>query len=228
MSETLVTLQEHDGILTVVMDAPKNNLMTGAFHDALDAVLEQVQNRAVQGGIKAMIVCGGGRHFSVGADVDSLKDRSAHELYDDTTGKLPESHIVRKRCLTVLRELPFPVIAVVRGFCIGSGSEIAINCHYRIVETGARIGQPEATFGILPALGGIARTIELCGMQTAYELVMTGKLISAEEACEIGWGDILVGKKQGMETALALAAWFDGRTFQPEQYRQLIQEFKQR
>lgn len=73
MSETLVTLQEHDGILTVVMDAPKNNLMTGAFHDALDAVLEQVQNRAVQGGIKAMIVCGGGRHFSVGADVDSLK-----------------------------------------------------------------------------------------------------------------------------------------------------------
>ena len=114
------------------------------------------------------------------------------------------------------------------GFCIGSGSEIALNCHYRIVEKGARIGQPESTFGILPGLGGIARTVELCGMQTAYELVMTGKLISAEEACEIGWGDILVGKKQGMETALALAAWFDGRTFQPEQYRQYIREYKSR
>ena len=221
-----ILLTEENGILTVKMGAPKNNLMTSAFHVEFEEVMDQVMARAEKGGIKGMIICGG-RHFSVGADVAALTERLGKCDYDEATGDLPEDHKAEKRHFTFLRELPFPVVAAVTGFCIGSGSEIALNCHYRVVEKGARIGQPESTFGILPGLGGIARTIELCGMQTAYELVMTGKLISAEEACEYGWGDVLTDKKQGLPTAYALIDFIEKQgDFDPANYRSYIADYQ--
>lgn len=225
-----ILLNEENGILTVMMNAPKNNLMTTQFHEEFETVMEEVQMRAGRGGIRGMIISGGGRHFCVGADVDALEERSAKEVYDDTTGKLPESHISQKRHFTFLRELPFPVVSVVTGFCIGSGSEIALNCHYRIVEKGARIGQPESTFGILPGLGGIAWNIELCGMKNAYEMVMTGRLFPSEEACEMGWGDILTDKKQGLAEAYSLIDFISEccGEFSPAEYRRYIQLYKNR
>ena len=100
-----------------------------------------------------------------GADVGALAERSEKDAYDDASDELPAGHVLQKGHFTFLRGLPFPVVSVVTGFCIGSGSEIAVNSHYRILEKGARIGQPESTFGILPALGGVARNIEICGMK---------------------------------------------------------------
>ena len=223
-----ILLNNENGILSVVMNAPKNNLMTTRFHEEFEAVMEKVGVIAEGGGIRGMIIRGGGRHFCVGADVDVLKERTAKEQYDDAAGKLPESHIVQKRHFTFLRDLPFPVVSVVSGFCIGSGSEIALNCHYRVVEKGARIGQPESTFGILPGLGGIARTIELCGMKNTYELVMTGRLFPSEEACELGWGDILTDKKQGLTEAYSLIDFISEKCgeFSPANYRRYIGLYK--
>lgn len=225
-----ILLNNENGILTVVMDAPKNNLMTTQFHEKFETVMDNVRVIAERESVRGMIIRGGGRNFCVGADVDALKKRTANELYDDSTGKLPESHIAQKRHFTFLRDLPFPVVSVVTGFCIGSGSEIALNCHYRIVEKGARIGQPESTFGILPGLGGIARTIELCGMKNAYELVMTGRLFPSEEACEIGWGDILTDKKQGLVKAYSLIDFISDKCgdFSPANYRRYIELYKNR
>ncbi|MBE6868054.1 MAG: enoyl-CoA hydratase/isomerase family protein [Ruminococcus albus] len=225
-----ILLNNENGILTVVMDAPKNNLMTTQFHEEFETVMDNVQVIAERESVKGMIIRGGGRNFCVGADVDALKERTANELYDDSTGKLPESHIAQKRHFTFLRDLPFPVVSVVTGFCIGSGSEIALNCHYRIVEKSARIGQPESTFGILPGLGGIARTIELCGMKNAYELVMTGRLFPSEEACELGWGDILTDKKQGLVKAYSLIDFISEKfgDFSPANYRRYIELYKNR
>ena len=69
------------------------------------------------------------------------------------------------------------------------------------------MGQPEATFGILPGLGGIARNVEICGLSAAVELVLTGELISAQQAAEIGWADLLTEKKCGLAEASALIEW---------------------
>ena len=203
MNESLI-LTEENGVLTLTMNSAGNNLMTGSFFEEYEAVMAQVEEMAKQGGIKGMVICGGGRHFSVGADVEALAERSTKEIYDDSTGILPESHLKQKHLFTFLRELPFPVVSAVTGFCIGSGSEIAVNSHFRIVEKNARVGQPESTFGILPALGGIARTIDICGLQTAFELVMSGELISADRAFELGWADILADKKQSLPEAYRL------------------------
>ena len=160
-------------------------------------------------------------------DVDALAERSAAESFDGK--RLPPAHCKQKRHFTFLRSLPFPVVSVVTGFCIGSGSEIAVNSHYRICEKNARVGQPESTFGILPALGGLARTIKLCGMSNAYRLVMSGELIPAETAYALGWADFLCGKKQGYAQAVALIDWISSHRahFSDEDSLPLLRQYLQ-
>lgn len=222
-------LEEQDEVLVLSMNMPGNNLMTADFFKEYEAVMADIEVKAANNKYKGLIIKGAGRHFSVGADVDALADRSANESYNDSDGILPEGHIKQKHFFTFLRELPFPVISVVTGFCIGSGSEIAVNSHYRIIEKNARVGQPESTFGILPALGGVARTIEICGMQNAYKLVMTGELIPAEEAFKLGWADIFADKKQGVLEAMALIKFISdsGREFSPDDYKEYIHSYLQ-
>jgi enoyl-CoA hydratase len=222
-----IMLEEQDGVLILSMNMPGNNLMTADFFSEYEAVMADIEEKAENGSYKGLIIKGAGRHFSVGADVDALSERSANETYDDSTGVLPEGHIKQKHFFTFLRKLPFPVISVVTGFCIGSGSEIAVNSHYRIIEKNARVGQPESTFGILPALGGVARTIEICGIQNAYTLVMSGELIPAEEAYELGWADIFAEKKQGTAEAMALIGYISDNfdKFEPDSFRSYITSY---
>ena len=227
MSDTMM-LSEENGILRLTMNAPSNNLMTADSFRDYEEIMEETEAKAEKGGIKGFIICGGGRHFSTGADVGALAQRSAEESYDDSTGELPAGHIRQKHFFTFLRGLPFPVVSVVTGFCIGSGSEIAVNSHYRIIEKNARVGQPESTFGILPALGGVARTIDICGFQNAYELVMSGELIPAERAFEIGWADIFAEKKQGLTAAEKLIGYIAGRgDFAPGRAKAIMQDYKE-
>jgi|GEM_PF-266501 len=202
--EDAFQLEEQDGILYLLMNANGNNIMTESFFRYYEAVMEKIETLAQEKNYKGLIIRGKGRHFSVGADVTALAERSAKEVFDEETQTLPESHLRQKHFFTFLHELPFPVVSVVTGFCIGSGSEIAVNSHFRICEKGARIGQPESTFGILPALGGLGRTLEICGLKQAYQLVMTGELFPAEQAYEIRWADILTDKKKGLAEAEAL------------------------
>ena len=228
MSESTMILTEENGILRLTMNAPSNNLMTADFFRDYEAVMAEIENRAGDKSVKGLIICGAGRHFSTGADVAALAERSADEAYDDADGKLPAGHIRQKHYFTFLRSLPFPTVSAVTGFCIGSGSEIAVNCHYRVIEKGARIGQPESTFGILPALGGVARTIEICGMKNAYELVMSGELIPAEQAYELGWADIFAGKKQSIPEAEKLIEFIAEKGgFTPEAHRSFIKLYKE-
>ena len=89
-----ISLNEENGILHLVMDAPNNNMMTTAFLNTFEAIMVQVAERAEKGGIKGMVIYGGGRHFSSGADVGALAERSEKEAYDDSSDELPASHVV--------------------------------------------------------------------------------------------------------------------------------------
>ena len=205
MNEQGFVITEENGILTLTMQSEGNNLMTASFFEGYESAMAEIEKRADDKAIRGMIICGGGRHFSVGADVEALSERSTKELSEiGRTGKIPEGHYRQKHFFTFLNKLPFPVVSVVSGFCIGSGSEIAANSHFRIVEKNARIGQPESTFGILPALGGIARSITHTGLQNAFDLVISGELFSTDKAADIFWANEVVGKKAGMARAIAL------------------------
>lgn len=205
MNEQGFVITEENGILTLTMQAEGNNLMTASFFEGYESTMAEIEKRADDNSVRGLIICGGGRHFSVGADVEALSERSSSELPElRETGKIPQGHYRQKHFFTFLYGLPFPVVSVVTGFCIGSGSEIAVNSHFRIVEKNARIGQPESTFGILPALGGIARSITHSGMQNAFDIVVSGELFSSDKAAEIFWANEVVGKKAGISRAIRL------------------------
>ena len=228
MNEQSFVITEKNGILIITMQAEGNNLMTAKFFEGYEAAMEDIEKRAAENTYRGLIICGGGRHFSVGADVEALSERSAKELPElRETGRIPEGHYRQKHFFTFLNRLPFPAVSVVTGFCIGSGCEIAANCHFRIAEKNARIGQPESTFGILPALGGIARTIAHTGLQNAFDIVVSGELFSADRAAELLWADEVVGKKAGIARAEALIDFISssGEEYSPDKAAYFYRRF---
>src|SRR5690606_1665869 len=85
-----------------------------------------------------------------------------------------------------IENFPKPVIAAVNGFALGGGCELAMACHIRIASANAKFGQPEINLGIIPGYGGTQRLAQLVGRGKAFELLMTGDMIPAEEARALG------------------------------------------
>lgn len=105
MNEKAFVITEDDGILVLTMQSEGNNLMTASFFEGYEAAMAEVESLASEKKWKGMIICGGGRHFSVGADVESLSERSSKELPElRSTGKIPEDTTDRstssRSCMT--------------------------------------------------------------------------------------------------------------------------------
>jgi 3-hydroxypropionyl-coenzyme A dehydratase len=141
-------------------------------------------------GIRAVIITGvGERSFCAGADIAYMVniDPIKAEKYASSA----------QAVLNKIERLEKPVIAAVNGFALGGGCELALVCDIRIASSNAKIGQPEVTIGIPPGWGGTQRLVRIVGPAKAKELVFTGKMITAEEAAQIG----LVNKVVSLEAA---------------------------
>lgn len=137
---------------------------------------------------KAIIITGvGERSFCAGADIAYMVniDPIKAERYASSA----------QAVLNKLERLEKPVIAAVNGFALGGGCELALACDIRIASGNAKIGQPEVTIGIPPGWGGTQRLARIVGPAKAKELIFTGKMITAEEAAQIG----LVNKVVNLE-----------------------------
>lgn len=104
-----------------------------------------------------------------------------------------------------IERLPIPTIAAVNGYALGGGNELAMACDLRIAARNARFGQPEVALGITPGFGGTQRLARLVGKSRALDLILTGRVIDAEEAFRIGLADHLVPEGEALKAALALA-----------------------
>jgi 3-hydroxypropionyl-coenzyme A dehydratase len=139
-------------------------------------------------GTKAIIITGvGERSFCAGADIAYMVniDPIKAEKYASSA----------QAVLNKIERLEKPVIAAVNGFALGGGCELALACDIRIASGNAKIGQPEVTIGIPPGWGGTQRLARIVGPAKAKELIFTGKMITAEEAVQIG----LVNKVVNLE-----------------------------
>lgn len=135
--------------------------------------------------IKAIIITGSGeRSFCAGADIAYMVNINPVEAEKYASSA--------QSVLNKIEKLEKPVIAAVNGFALGGGCELALVCDIRIASSNAKIGQPEVTIGIPPGWGGTQRLLRIVGPSKAKELIFTGKMISAEEAYEIGLINILV------------------------------------
>ena len=191
------------GIATITLSRPeKLNAYTpqmgeevvSAFHSARD-----------DDAVRAVILTGAGRGFCAGVDLEELKANLAKAKDPANQGKLGQEDFVRvlPRELT---EFPKPVIAAVNGAAIGVGVTMILPCDIRIAAEGAKLGTTFTKLGILPGLGSTHLLPAIVGLGRALELVLTARVIRAEEALELGLVNRVVPGDELLETAREIAA----------------------
>ncbi len=175
MAENLVLEERRGAIVLLTIHRPeKRNALNLALVRALADKLRSVEADAT---VRAVVLRGAGdKAFVAGADIAELKERGAEESLAGINANL----------FRQVEELSVPVIAAIRGWALGGGMELAMGCDLRIAGDSARFGQPELNLGILPAAGGMHRLPALVGMGVAKDLVLTGRILDADEALRIG------------------------------------------
>jgi 3-hydroxypropionyl-coenzyme A dehydratase len=147
--------------------------------DVITELSRAIEIVGVDEGIKVVIITGNGeKAFCAGADIAFMVniDPIKAEKYASAA----------QGVLNKIEKMEKPVIAAINGYALGGGCELALVCDIRIAVSTAKIGQPEVTIGIPPGWGGTQRLVRIVGPARAKELIFTGKMITAEEAHEIG------------------------------------------
>jgi enoyl-CoA hydratase len=148
--------------------------------------------------VRVLILTGAGeKAFIAGADINEL----ARQTY--LSGKDTALH--GQEILHRLEAMGKPSIAAINGFALGGGCELALSCTIRIASRTARLGQPEVKIGILPGYGGSQRLSRLCGKGIAHELILTGEMITADEALRIGLVNRVTEPGELLATAESIA-----------------------
>ncbi len=177
MEYSTLIFEKKENYAIVILNRPdKLNALNTKLFNELNDVVEKVE---LDRDIRALILTGTGeKAFAAGADIKEL-----HES-DDRSGKLFSEH--GSKVMARLEQLRIPVIAAVNGFALGGGCELAMSCHIRFASEKAKMGQPEVNLGIIPGYGGTQRLPRLVGMPKAIELIISGDMVDAQEAKNIG------------------------------------------
>lgn len=147
--------------------------------DVISELSKMIDIIAADGSIKTVVITGAGeRSFCAGADISYMVNIDPMQAEKYATSA---QDVINK-----IDRLEKPVIAAVNGFALGGGCELAMACDIRIASSNAKIGQPEVTIGIPPGWGGTQRLMRIVGPAKAKELIFTGKMITADEAYQIG------------------------------------------
>ena len=171
------------------------NALNAATLDELANVLARV---AADPEVRVLLITGAGeKAFIAGADITAMQGMSALEAQAFSEKG--------QRVMQAIEALPIPVIALVNGYALGGGCELAMSCDWIIAAERAVFGQPEVNLGIPPGFGGTQRLSRLVGRSLALELVITGRQIKADEALRIGLVNEVVPPEQLTEKGLATA-----------------------
>lgn len=164
-----------DGILYLTLNRPEaRNALTPAMWGDIRAAVEMAR---ANDSIQVVIVSGAGdKALASGADIQEIHDRDYLKMLLGTSST----------ALKELEDLYKPVICAVNGYALGGGCELAMACDIRIATARSRFGQPETGLSIIPGAGGTQRLSRLIGVGRAKELIYTGRILTAEEAKEMG------------------------------------------
>jgi enoyl-CoA hydratase len=184
-----------DGVATIVLDNPPMNALSFAAQEQLDEILRDVEQRD---DVRAVVVTGAGRVFSAGAEIGELEDLRRPGESRRIVARL---HAILDR----LEHLPQPSIAAIDGAAVGGGTELALACTFRVAGQSAKLGLPEVGLGVVPGGGGPQRLPALVGAAVALELILTGRLVAADEARDIGLVHRVVEKRGARAAASAWA-----------------------
>ncbi|MDH5571970.1 MAG: enoyl-CoA hydratase/isomerase family protein, partial [Gammaproteobacteria bacterium] len=145
--------------------------------------------------LRGVIISSEGRHFSIGADLEYI-DKARHD-----PSILEDALNLGRDSFDSLLNCPVPTVAAIQRSCFGGGLEIALSCHVRVASDNSEFGFPESSHGFLPALGGTHLARLTVGQAKAKQLILSGEIIDAEEALNIGLIHYVVDKKILMDKA---------------------------
>ncbi|MBS0462832.1 MAG: enoyl-CoA hydratase/isomerase family protein [Proteobacteria bacterium] len=190
-------LEDRDGVRVLTINRPdKLNALNFAVIAELDAAFRAI---AADPAVRAVVLRGAGeKAFVAGADIGELA----------TLSPIQARHFSQhgQKMMRGVELLGKPVIAMIRGYALGGGLELAMSCHLRIAADNAKVGQPEINLGVLPGFGGTQRLLRLAGRGATLELCLTGAPINAQRAFELGIVTRIVPAEQLEAATFALAA----------------------
>ncbi|RXH56773.1 enoyl-CoA hydratase/isomerase family protein [Granulicella sibirica] len=177
------------GVATVTLNRPKVlHALNAAVFDELERVFFEL---AADDAVRVVLLTGSGeKAFAAGADINELR------ATDAKTGEL-----MARRGQGVFRQIETcgkPVIALINGFALGGGCELAMACTMRVASETAKLGQPEIKLGVIPGYGGSQRLPRLVGTSAALKIMLTGEMVGAAEALRLGLVDEVVAPERLM------------------------------
>lgn len=190
-----ISLEKRGGVAIVTINRPeKLNALNSQVHSEGVELLDQLRS---DDGVRVVVLTGAGeKAFVAGADISEFE------------GKTPVSQraVFQERSLfNSIDTFPKPIIAMVNGFCLGGGNELALACDLRICSENAKFSQPEINLGIMPGGGGTQRLTRLIGEGRSMEIMLTGEMIDAETAHRFGLVNHVYPADQLLEKTLELA-----------------------
>lgn len=194
--ENILLEQPEPGIHVLTVNRPK--ALNALNSKTLEEIHRATGHLGADPGARVLLVTGAGeKAFVAGADISEMRDMGGVE------GKLFSERGLR--AFRSLELLPFPTIAVVNGYCLGGGCELAMSCDWILAAEKAVFGQPEVNLGVTPGFGGTQRLTRLVGRARALELIVTGRNVKADEARELGLANHVFPGEKLMDEALAMA-----------------------
>lgn len=171
-----ILVEKHGSVAILTINRPdKLNALGSKVHAESVQALEILRK---DDEVRVLIITGSGeKSFIAGADISEFKGQTPHTQ---------RNTFYEKTLFNSLDAFPKPVIAMINGFCLGGGCEVALACDIRIASEKARFGQPEINLGIIPGGGGTQRLTKLVGEGKSMEMILTGDMIDANTALNIG------------------------------------------
>ena len=194
MSYSSLIVERLTNVMLITLNRPEAlNALNNQMMDELSIVLNKCE---ADDDIRAIILMGGEKAFAVGADIKEIADKDYTELYQDD--------FIEKKWEAVNR-CRKPVIAAVGGYALGGGCELAMMCDFIIAADNAKFGQPEINIGVLPGAGGTQRLTRLIGKSKAMDMILTGRMMDADEAERSGLVSRIVSEASLRDEAIKTA-----------------------
>ena len=190
---SLVLVERNAPIAVVLLNRPQQlNALSDSLMDELVSTLQELD---ADDEIRCIVLGGNERAFAGGADIGELAQSSAIDLY----------YARRIERWDAIRNLWTPLVAAVSGYCLGGGCELAMSCDLIVASETARFGQPETSLGIIPGAGGTQRLTRAVGKSLAMDVILSGRMLRAEEARASGLVARVVAKEAWLEEAKRVA-----------------------
>ncbi|MGB8128936.1 MAG: enoyl-CoA hydratase/isomerase family protein [Candidatus Angelobacter sp.] len=175
-------VERHQGCAVMrLLSADGTNKLGIACINALNDAVQKLRMKAESGDLKRLIITGNAKFFSAGADLNEISQLTAAQAFEFSRAG--------QALMQAIDQFPAPVIAAVRGYCMGGGMDLALSCDYRIAAPNAVFGHRGASLGVMTGWGGTQRLPRLIGKTRAMQMFLLAEMVKADEALSIGLVD---------------------------------------